>query len=167
MAEHRHDQEQRFQQQQQQHRGGPTDLTKSLLPEKRPSKSQVLAVVTLLPAGGILLLLSGLTLAGTLVGLALTTPLFVICSPVLVPATLTLALAVAGFLASGTFGVTALSSLSWAVNCVRRSGMLPGPLDQAARHVQEATGQIGQKAREVGQKAQEVGGPGGRSPGRS
>ncbi|KAL7161726.1 hypothetical protein ACSBR2_042239 [Camellia fascicularis] len=131
-----------------------TDTAKGFLPEKGPSKSQILAVVTLLPVGGFLLLLSGLTLTGTLIGLAVITPLFVICSPVLVPAALTVALAVAGFLTSGAFGITALSSLSWIINYIRRSRM-PEPLEYAKRRVQDTAGQMGHKTREVGPKAQE------------
>ncbi|KAI8529063.1 hypothetical protein RHMOL_Rhmol12G0196500 [Rhododendron molle] len=147
MAEHRqHDQHQ------QQRPGGDP---KGLLQEKGPSKQQILAVVAGVPIGGFFLVLSGLTLTGTLIGLALTTPLFVICSPVLVPAALTIALAVAGFLTSGAFGITALSSLSWIINFLRRSGHMPEQLEQAKRRVQETTGQVGQKAREAGQKAQE------------
>ncbi|CAL5440992.1 unnamed protein product [Camellia sinensis] len=142
--------EQRIQEYQQK----ATDNFKGFLPEKGPSKSQILAVVTLLPVGGFLLLLSGLTLTGTLIGLAVTTPLFVICSPVLVPAALTVALAVAGFLTSGAFGITALSSLSWIINYIRRSRM-PEPIEYAKRRVHDTAGQMGPKTREVGQKAQE------------
>ena len=131
-----------------------TDNFKGFLPEKGPSKSQILAVVTLLPVGGFLLLLSGLTLTGTLIGLAVTTPLFVICSPVLVPAALTVALAVAGFLTSGAFGITALSSLSWIINYIRRSRM-PEPMEYAKRRVHDTEAQMGHKTREVGQKDQE------------
>ncbi|XP_022850877.1 oleosin 18.2 kDa-like [Olea europaea var. sylvestris] len=123
----------------------------------RPSTSQVLAVVTLLPVGGVLLCLAGLTLAGSLIGLALTTPLFVVFSPVLVPAVLTICLAVVGFLTSGAFGITALSSLSWLINYTRRmSGSMPEQLDQAKRHVQETAGHLGHKARETGRKTQDV-----------
>ncbi|KAL2459538.1 Oleosin 5 [Forsythia ovata] len=122
-----------------------------------PSTSQVLAVVTLFPVGGVLLCLAGLTLAGFLIGLALTTPLFVIFSPVLVPAVLTIGLAVVGFLTSGAFGITALSSLSWLINYMRRvSGTMPEQLEHTKRRVQDTAGQIGQKARETGQKAQDV-----------
>ncbi|KAI3464128.1 hypothetical protein Pfo_020791, partial [Paulownia fortunei] len=76
-----------------QHQQRPTDAIKSYLSEKVPSTSQVLAVVTLFPVGGILLCLAGLTLTGSLIGLAVATPLFVIFSPILVPAALTIALA--------------------------------------------------------------------------
>lgn len=153
MAEHR--QGYQYQQQQQ-----PTDAIKGMLPEKTPSKSQVLAVVTLLPVGGTLLLLSGLTLAGTLTCLALATPLFIICSPVLVPAALVIGLAIAGFLTSGAFGVTALSSFSWLASFLRRM-RVPEQMEQAKRRIQDTTGQIGQKVKETGQtipqKAQETG----------
>ncbi|XP_021891909.1 oleosin 18.2 kDa-like [Carica papaya] len=133
---------------------------KGLLPEKRPSTSQVLAVVTLLPVGGTLLLLAGITLTGTLIGLAVATPLFIIFSPVLVPAAIVIGLAITGFLTSGAFGITALSSLSWIVNYVRRMRD-PQWMEQAKRRAQEATRQAGQKTKEMGQtvesKAQEGG----------
>ncbi|KAJ6970571.1 hypothetical protein NC653_034995 [Populus alba x Populus x berolinensis] len=74
---------------------------------------------SLLPVGGTLLFLAGLTLVGTLTGLAVATPLFVIFSPVLVPAALVIGLGVLGFLTSGAFGLTALSSLSWMASYIR------------------------------------------------
>ena len=125
-------------------------------PEKRPSKSKVLAVATLFPVGGFLLLLAGLTLAGTVVGLALVTPLFVIFSPVLVPAALTIALAVTGFVTSGAFGITALSSISWIVNYLRS---VRGPsehlqMEHVKRRVTDAAGHVGQKTKEAGQGIQ-------------
>ncbi|XP_004298983.1 PREDICTED: oleosin 16.4 kDa-like [Fragaria vesca subsp. vesca] len=130
---------------------------KSLLPQNGPSASQIIAVVTLVPLGGTLLLLAGLTLAGTFIGMALSTPLFVIFSPILVPAIVTVGLAVAGILTSGAFGITGLSSFSWLANYLRRS-RLP---QQAIRGAQETTGQLTQKARDMGQsvteKAQEAG----------
>lgn len=117
---------------------------------------------SLLPVGGNLLFLAGLTLVGTLTGLAVATPLFVIFSPVLVPAALVIGLGVLGFLTSGAFGVTAVSSLSW-MACYIRSlirGPLPQILDQARRRTRETAGQVGHKSRETGQiaqsKAQEV-----------
>ncbi|CAA6665579.1 unnamed protein product [Spirodela intermedia] len=108
--------------------------------------SQVLAVATLFPVGGVLLVLSGLTLTATVIALAAATPLLVIFSPVLVPAALVVALAVAGFLASGAFGLTALSSLSYISGYLR--GDAPGSAHAAACHlgqgikerVQQATG---------------------------
>ncbi|XP_060204584.1 oleosin H2-like [Lycium barbarum] len=142
--------------QQQMQVGHPTDAIKSLLPQRGPSKSQVLAVVTLFPVGGALLCLAGLTLAGTLTGLALATPVFLLFSPVLVPAALTIALAVTGFLTSGAFGITALSSLSWMINYMRGmrgSGGVGEQMEHAKRRVQETAGHMGQR---VGQKIQDT-----------
>lgn len=80
-----------------------------------PSASKVLAVMASLPVGGTLLALAGFTLLMTVVGLAITTPLFIIFSPILLPAAIVVGLAVTGFLTSGAFGLTALSSLSWVI----------------------------------------------------
>ncbi|KAI9174777.1 hypothetical protein LWI28_022570 [Acer negundo] len=131
----------------------PTDAIRGMLPDHSPSKSQIIAVVTLFPIGGTLLLLSGLTLAGTLIGLAVAMPLFVIFSPVLVPAAVVIALAVAGFLTSGAFGIIALSSLSWMANFLRKVGATTAPeqMQQFKRRVQDTAGQIGQKTKETGQ----------------
>nr|QUV72341.1 oleosin [Anacardium occidentale] len=138
----------------------PNEAFKGMFHEWAPSKTQVLALVTLLPVGGTLLLLSGLTLAGTLIGLAITTPLFVIFSPVLVPAALVIGLAITGFLTSGAFGISALSALSWMANALRRM-RVPEQMEHLKRLAQETAGQVDQKTRETGQtiyaKAQETG----------
>lgn len=118
-----------YQQQQQQYR--PTGTGSSILPRNGPSASQILAVVTLLPIGGILLSLAGITLAGSLIGLAVATPLLIIFSPILVPAVVTIGLAVAGIITSGAFGITALSSFSWIVNYMRKmKALMPPPSEQ-------------------------------------
>lgn len=120
-----------------------------------PSTSTILAIITLVPLGGSLLGLAGLTLAVTLVGLAVATPVFVIFSPVLVPAILTIGLAVLAFLTSGAFGLTALSSLTWAFNYVRRAmGFMPDQIDQAKRRMQDMAGYVGQKTKDLGQEIQ-------------
>lgn len=131
-----------------------------------PSASQVMAVVFLLPVGGSLLGLAGLTLVGTLIGLAVATPLFVVFSPVLVPAALTIGLAVMAFMTSGAFGLTALSALSYVVNYLRQmTGSMPDQLDQAKKKMTDLAAYTGQKTKEVGQtikdKAQEAGKEGG------
>ncbi|KAI7741358.1 hypothetical protein M8C21_014700 [Ambrosia artemisiifolia] len=121
-----------------------------------PSKSKVLAVMALLPVGGALLGLAGITLAGTMIGLAVATPLFVIFSPILVPAVLTIGLAVAGFLTSGTFGLTGLSSLSYLVNSLRQiTGTVPEQVDSAKRRLQDLVEYTGQKTKDVGQTIQD------------
>ena len=82
-------------------------------PADEPKAHKVVKAATAVTAGGSLLLLSGLTLAGTVIGLAVATPLVVIFSPVLVPAAIFVFLIISGFLASGGFGVAAVSVLTW------------------------------------------------------
>uniref|UniRef100_J3LRV2 Oleosin n=1 Tax=Oryza brachyantha TaxID=4533 RepID=J3LRV2_ORYBR len=89
----------------QQQRGQVGEAVKGILPDKAPSASQALTVATLFPLGGLLLVLSGLALAASVVGLAVATPVFLLFSPVLVPAALLIGLAVAGFLTSGALGL--------------------------------------------------------------
>ncbi|XP_024978656.1 oleosin 16.4 kDa-like [Cynara cardunculus var. scolymus] len=135
---------------------------RSLILSQGPSKGKILTVMALLPVGGILLGLAGITLAGTMIGLALATPVFVILSPVIIPAALTVGLAVAGFLTSGTFWLTGLSSLSFLVNCVRQAtGRLPEKMENVKGRMQDMAVFTGKKTKEVGQKiknkAHEVG----------
>ncbi|KAL6325589.1 hypothetical protein AAG906_023434 [Vitis piasezkii] len=84
------------------------------------SISQILALITLLPTGGTLLLFAGLTFAASMVGLAVATPLFLIFSPVLVPAAVVVGLAVSGFVTSQTLGATGVSALSCAWDYLQR-----------------------------------------------
>ncbi|RAL47574.1 hypothetical protein DM860_011312 [Cuscuta australis] len=113
-------------------------------PTKDPTTQQIIAVAALFPIGAALLGLSGLTFAGTIIGIAVATPLFVLFSPVIVPAALAVALAVTGVVASGAFGITALSSLYWLAEYARR---MRGPARERVEHgrwrVQEHLG--GQK----------------------
>ncbi|KAJ4961247.1 hypothetical protein NE237_021157 [Protea cynaroides] len=132
--------------------------------DRGPTTSQILAVITLFPIGGILLTLAGVILTITVIGLALTTPLFVIFSPVLVPAAIVIGLAVLGFLTSGAFGLTALSALSWILNYLR-GARVPEHMEYAKRRMRETmretADQVGQKTKDLGQgiqnKAHEAG----------
>ncbi|XP_058087695.1 oleosin Cor a 15-like [Magnolia sinica] len=122
----------------------PKEGFKNMLPDKGgPSTPKIVAVVTLFPIGGILLTLSGITLTGTVIGLAVSTPVFVLFSPVLVPAAFVLMLAMTGFLASGAIGLIALSALSWMVHYARRAWPL------AKHRIRDVAGQVGQRTKEV------------------
>ncbi|XP_057947857.1 oleosin H2-like [Malania oleifera] len=126
-------------------------------PKIGPSAAQVLAVVALVPLGAALLFLAGLTLVGSLVALAAATPLFLIFSPVLLPAAVVIGLAVFSFLVSGALGLTGLSSLSSFFDFVREArATLPGQLDRAKIRMQEMAGQVGQKTREMSQTVQSM-----------
>ncbi|XP_065872549.1 oleosin Cor a 13-like [Euphorbia lathyris] len=81
--------------------------------DQQPPSHQVVKAATAVTAGGSLLVLSSLILVGIVIGLTIATPLLVIFSPVLVPAVITVGLIITGFLASGGFGVAAISVLSW------------------------------------------------------
>ena len=109
-----------------------------------PSTSQVLTVLTLLPVGGTLLALAGLTLTGTVIGLAVATPLFIIFSPVIVPAAIAVGMAVVGFLSSGAFGLTGISSFIYVLNRLRRAtGTEQVDLVQAKWRMQDMAGYVG------------------------
>lgn len=97
----------------QQHVGGAGQHQMLHQPQKAPLSHQVVKAATAATAGGSLLVLSGLTLAGTVIALTIATPVLVIFSPVLVPAAITLFMLMTGFLASGGFGVAAVTVLSW------------------------------------------------------
>ncbi|XP_021752156.1 oleosin 1-like [Chenopodium quinoa] len=94
---------------------GGQHMTSSQYPgqQQQPRAHQVIKAATAITAGGSLLVLSALTLAGTVIALTIATPLLVIFSPVLVPAAITVVLLICGFLSSGGFGVAALSVLAW------------------------------------------------------
>ncbi|KAI3713234.1 hypothetical protein L1987_71808 [Smallanthus sonchifolius] len=123
--------------------------------QQGPSTGKIMAIMALLPVTGILLGLAGITLVGTVIGLAVATPLFVIFSPVIVPAILTIALAVTGFLTSGTFGLTGLSSLSYLFNMLRQSTLsVPDQMDYVKGKIQDVGEYTGQKTQDLGQKIQ-------------
>ena len=130
-------------------------LRGSLFPEKGPSTSQMIAILAGVPIGGTLLMLAGLTLMGTLLGLAVAVPLFILFSPVIVPAAMVIGLAVAGFMTSGACAVAGLAAFSWVVSYIRQTqGTLPEQLDAAKRRMADVAGQVGQKTKEVGQDIQ-------------
>ncbi|OWM75721.1 oleosin 1-like [Punica granatum] len=119
--------------------------------QHQPRSHQVVKAATAVTAGGSLLVLSGLTLAGTVIALTIATPLLVIFSPVLVPAVITVALLTMGFLASGGFGVAALTVLSWIYRYV--TGKHPPGADQ----IDHARMKLASKAREMKDRAEQFG----------
>ena len=128
----------------------PTDDRYVTHQRKSTVCSQAVAVAAVLPLGAILLLLAGLTLTGTVMGLAVISPLFVIFSPVLVPTAIVIGLAVARFLTSGAFGITGISSFAWIANYLRRS-QVPEYLEYARRQVERTVDHVAKRAREAGQ----------------
>ncbi|KAF8042470.1 hypothetical protein BT93_A0946 [Corymbia citriodora subsp. variegata] len=92
-----------------------------------------------------------LTLAGTVIALTIATPLLVIFSPVIVPAVITVGLLIMGFLASGGFGVAAVTVLSWIYKYV--TGKHPPGADQ----LDQARMKLASKAREMKDRADQFG----------
>ncbi|KAM7268133.1 hypothetical protein ACFE04_010299 [Oxalis oulophora] len=112
-----------------------------------PSASKIMAVLTAVPVGGTLFFLAGMSFIGTVIGLCVCTPLFIIFSPVLVPAGIAIGLAVFAFLTSGAFGLTGLSAMYYMVTYLRQvTRGMPG--------LQDMAGYMGQKTRDVGQGVQ-------------
>ncbi|KAM7499500.1 hypothetical protein LguiA_023914 [Lonicera macranthoides] len=118
---------------------------------QQPRSHKVVKAATAATAGGSLLVLSGLTLAGTVIALTVATPLLVIFSPVLVPAAITVFLIMSGFLASGGFSVAAVTVLSWIYRYV--TGRHPPGADQ----LDHARMKLSSKAREMKDRAEQYG----------
>ncbi|XP_062209399.1 oleosin Zm-II-like [Phragmites australis] len=142
------------------------EQVKGMLHDKGPSASQALAVATLFPLGGLLLVLSGLALAGSVVGLTVATPVFLLFSPVLVPAALLIGMAVTGFLTSGALGLGGLSSLTVLANTARQAFQrTPDYVEEARRRMAEAAAHAGHKTAQAGyaiqSRAQEASAGGG------
>ncbi|CAN8233170.1 unnamed protein product [Cochlearia groenlandica] len=135
--------------------GGYGGGYKSMMSESGPSSTQVLSLLVGVPVVGSLLAIAGLLLAGSVIGLLISIPLFLLFSPVIVPAAITIGLAVTGFLASGMFGLTGLSSISWVMNYLRGTRQsVPEQLEYAKRRMADAVGYAGQKGKEMGQHVQ-------------
>uniref|UniRef100_A0A7N0UZM0 Oleosin n=1 Tax=Kalanchoe fedtschenkoi TaxID=63787 RepID=A0A7N0UZM0_KALFE len=119
--------------------------------DSAPSSRQTVKFLTAATTGASLLLLSGLVLTATVIGLVVATPLLVLFSPVLVPAAFVLFLAFAGFVSSGGFGLAAVAALGWIYNYV--AGKHPPGADK----LDYARTMIADKARHVKERARDYG----------
>ncbi|XP_057799891.1 oleosin Cor a 13-like [Salvia miltiorrhiza] len=120
-------------------------------PQRHQLSHQVAKTTTAVTLGGSLMLLSGLTLAATVIGLVLATPLLVIFSPVLVPAAITVFLILAGFITSGGFGAVASFVFYWMYRYA--TGKHPIGADQ----IDSARDKIAHAAHDVKDKAEHYG----------
>ncbi|XP_050377974.1 oleosin G-like [Argentina anserina] len=78
-----------------------------------PNSTQLIGLLTLLVSGGILLLLTGITITATVLGLIFFTPILIVSSPVWVPLVTVLFLTAAGFVSMCGFGAAVVGGLSW------------------------------------------------------
>nr|AFR46652.1 oleosin1 [Plukenetia volubilis] len=107
--------------------------------------------LTAATVGAACLLLSVLTLTGTVIALVVATPALVVCSPVLVPATIVVFLVTCGFFFSGSCGLAAIMVLTWMYN------YLTGKHPPGADRLDYARGQIARKAHDMKERAKEYG----------
>ncbi|KAK8945489.1 Oleosin 18.5 kDa [Platanthera guangdongensis] len=117
--------------------------------QHRSTAHQLVKAATAFTTGGSMLALSGLTMAGTVIALTIATPLLLIFSPVLVPAAIAVSLIGSGFVASGGFGLAALSVLAWMYKYM--TGKHPVGADQ----IDHARARIASKARDIKDSAQQ------------
>ncbi|KAL9226860.1 hypothetical protein vseg_002623 [Gypsophila vaccaria] len=113
------------------------------------SARQAVKFMTASTIGTVLLVLSALTMTGTVISLIAMTPLLVLFSPILVPALGTTILIVSGFVVSGGCGVAAVTAMSWIYQYM--AGKRPPGADQLDR----AKLRIAEAAREVKEKGKE------------
>lgn len=99
---------------------------------------QLAKTTTAVTLGGSMVVLSGLTLAVTIIGLVLATPLLVIFSPVLVPASIGVFLLLVGFFTAGVLGSTGTFVLTWMYRYA--TGKHPIGADQLDRARAKITG---------------------------
>ncbi|XP_028802090.1 oleosin 1-like [Neltuma alba] len=120
-----------------------------------PHSRQTVKLFTAATLGLVLLLLSGLTLIGTVTALIIATPLLILFSPILVPAGFALFLLIAGFLFAGGCGVAAIAALSWIYNYVAGKHP-PGSdrLDYAGAVIADKARGMKEKAKDYGQYVQ-------------
>ncbi|XVE58706.1 hypothetical protein DITRI_Ditri04bG0190500 [Diplodiscus trichospermus] len=78
-----------------------------------PNSTQLLGLLTLFISASILLILTGITLTATVVGLIFFLPLIIISSPIWVPVGTVLFVTVAGFVSACGFGVVVAAGLFW------------------------------------------------------
>ncbi|XP_041019246.1 oleosin Ara h 15.0101-like [Juglans microcarpa x Juglans regia] len=126
-------------------------VSQALYDPSSTSSRQAVKFLTAVTIGATLLILSGLTLTGTVIALILATPVLVLFSPILVPAGIVLFLVAAGLVVSGGCGVVAMTALSWIYNYVT------GKHPMGADRLDYARMRIADKARDMKERAKEYG----------
>ncbi|XP_057952726.1 oleosin G [Malania oleifera] len=121
------------------------------LHEHGPDPNQLVGFLTLLVSGGILLLLAGLTVTATVLGLIIVTPVVVVSSPIWVPVGALVFVFVAGFLSVAGFGALVLLGSSWLYKYFK--GLRPpgsDRVDYARSRIADTASQVKGYAREYG-----------------
>ncbi|KAL6175354.1 hypothetical protein ACLB2K_051995 [Fragaria x ananassa] len=116
-----------------------------------PNSTQLIGLLTLLVSGGILLLLTGITITVTVLGLIFFTPILIVSSPIWVPLGTVLFLATAGFVSMCGFGAAAVGGLSWMYRYFK--GMQPpgsDRVDYARSRIYDTASHVKDYAKEYG-----------------
>ncbi|GAV73033.1 Oleosin domain-containing protein [Cephalotus follicularis] len=116
-----------------------------------PNSSQLAGFLTLLVSASILLLLTGLTVTTTILGLIFFTPLIIFSSPIWIPVGTVLFIAIAGLLSVCGFGVTVAAGLSWMYRYFK--GLNPpgsDRVDYARSRIYDTASHVKDYAREYG-----------------
>ena len=121
------------------------------LQDRGPNSTQLACILTLLLTASVLLLLTGLTVAGAVLGLIFFLPLIIVSSPVWVPAGTFLFIVTAAFLSVCGFGVALVAVLSWMYHYFR--GLHPpgsDRVDYARSRIYDTASHVKDYAREYG-----------------
>ncbi|XP_068309409.1 oleosin G-like [Pyrus communis] len=116
-----------------------------------PNSTQLVGFLTLLVSGAILLLLTGLTVTATVLGLIIFTPIIIISSPIWVPLGAVLVLTAGFFVSMCGFGAAAVAGLSWVYRYFK--GMHPlgsDRVDYARSRIYDTASHVKDYAREYG-----------------
>ncbi|KAF8118724.1 hypothetical protein N665_0002s0038 [Sinapis alba] len=101
----------------------------------RPTFKGILTAILATHAAIFLLILAGLSISGTLVAFIATMPLFIVFSPILVPAGITTGLLTMGLAASGGSGLTALSIISWLYKKLTVKELPENPVERSSQGI--------------------------------
>ena len=123
----------------------------------QPTSRKAVKFMTAGTIGAALLVLSGLTLTGTVVALVVATPVLVLSSPILVPAAIVVFLVASGFFFSSGCGLAAIMVSLWIYNYVTGKQHPPGAdkLDYAGGRIAETAKDMKDRAKECGQNVRQ------------
>ncbi|XP_039116526.1 oleosin-like [Dioscorea cayenensis subsp. rotundata] len=95
------------------HQGGSTNRLFGGVQHRAPNPTQLVGFLTLIVSGGILLMLSGLTITGLVMGLIAFAPVILVTGPLWFPAAVVLFIAAAVVLSTCGVGVAVLAAVTW------------------------------------------------------
>ncbi|XP_034890731.1 oleosin Ara h 15.0101 [Populus alba] len=122
----------------------------------KPTSRKAVKVMTAGTIGAALLVLSGLTLTGTVIALVVATPVLVLSSPILVPAAIVVFLVTSGFFFSSGCGLAAVMVSLWIYNYVTGNHPLGSDkLDYARGRIAETAKDMKDRAKECGQNVRQ------------